>query len=211
MAEATAPQLLSALVRIPLERVVPGPNARGNLGDVAELAMSIKALGMQKPLLVCDLGDGQYQILDGHRRYAAARMLRLPHVDAVLRRDAGEAMRIQRQLAMHAQAKEFDPIAEARALRTLMFEYNLSREVLARTVGKSPSWVRDRIALLQLDVAEQESVRQGRMSIASAQATVNMRRAQRDGRQPGRQVGQEPAQPQPRQHCKTCRCREVSR
>lgn len=204
--------MLPALMRIPIDLVEPGPNARGDVGDVTELAMSIRALGMQKPLLVSDIGEGRYRLLDGHRRYAAARQLGLPHVDAVLRRDAGGAMRIQQQLAMHAQAQPFDPIAEARALSTLMFNYNLSREEIAHNIGKSPNWVRDRIALLQLDDDEQQSVRQGSMSITSAQAAVAMRRAHRDGRQPGQRFGQVPSQAQPKAHCRTCTCRrEVGR
>lgn len=170
------PQLLSALVRIPLDRVVPGSNARGDVGDVNELAMSIKALGMRQPMLVSDIGDGRYRVLDGHRRLAAAKLLGLAHVDAVLRRDAGGAVRIQQQLAMHAQARAFDPIAEAEALSTLMFEHKLPREEIARAIGKSPGWVRDRLGLLQLKEDEQESVRQGRMSIADARATVVNRR-----------------------------------
>lgn len=201
---------LSALVRIPIGQVEAGPNARGDVGDVSELAMSIQALGMQKPLLVCALGDGRYRILDGHRRFTAARLLGLPHIDAVLRRDAGGAVRIQRQLAMHTHAKAFDPIAEAKALEVLMFEHGLSREDIARTVGRSPAWVRDRIGLLQLDDDEQQAVRSGATSIAQAKATLGLRRAYREGRvaKPSWPV-KAPVPADPGRHCSTCSC-EVS-
>lgn len=207
--------MLSALLRIPLEQVEGGPNARGDVGDVTELAMSIRALGMQKPLLVCDLGEGRYQVLDGHRRLEAARALGLAHVDAVLRRDAGPALRIQQQLALHAQGKAFDPIAEARALSSLMFDHGMTREDIARVVGKSPGWVRDRIALLQLEGDEQESVRKGTTTVGTALTTIAVRRAFREGRagwaarsEKAAVTATPPARPEP--HCLTCKCQEVA-
>lgn len=207
MITTSAPTMLNALIRIPIDQVEAGPNARGDVGDVGELALSIKQIGMQKPLLVYSLGDGRYRVLDGHRRLAAARVLGLQHVDAVLRRDGGAKVRIQQQLAMHAQAKAFDPIAEARALSALMFDHNLSREEIARAVGKSAGWVRDRIGLLQLDPDEQESVSKGSTTVSTALATVSMRRAHREGRaaKPGWLVNETVAS-QPKRHCRTCSC-----
>lgn len=200
-------QILSALARIPIGLVRPGVNARGDVGDVGELAQSIRALGMQKPLLVCDTGHGTYEVLDGHRRLAAAQLLRLTHVDALLRRDLGAAVRLQRQLAMHAQAKSFDPIAEATALSALMFDHGMSREDIARSVGKSPSWVRDRIALLQLEPEERQAVACGSMSVSTAASLVGYRRAQREGRIPRPPVHQDGGRRgESREHCPTCQC-----
>src|SRR5690349_11534996 len=39
------------------------------------LLESMRRFGLLSPLLVMEMGDGTYQILDGHRRYAAAREL----------------------------------------------------------------------------------------------------------------------------------------
>jgi ParB family chromosome partitioning protein len=197
-------QLLNALVRIPLELLDPGPNVRTNLTGIDELATSIRRLGMQKPLLVSKVGD-RYRILDGHRRYAAARRLRLDHVDAVLRREAPDVVRIQQQLAIQAQTEGFDPIAESIALNNLMWEHKLSREEIAAAVGRSPAWVRDRISLVHLAEDEKRQVAAGRMSVASALGVLRERRAARDGtggatRNP---TGSTVAV---RAHCKTCCC-----
>jgi len=183
-------QILTALVRIPLHQLHPGPNARGHLGDVTDLALSIHAIGLQKPLLVTQLDTGGYQVLDGHRRLAAAVQLGLPHVDAVLRRDHGPAARLQQQLAIHTTASSFDPIAEALAVHALMWQHDMDRADIARAVGRSPAWVRDRILLLQLDPAEQAQVRAGAMSLAAALSTARWRLDQRAGRP-------EPAPPPP--------------
>lgn len=188
-----------ALLRIPTDHVHPGPNARGQVGDVSELAVSISALGQQIPLIVEQLGPDRYRVIDGHRRLSAIKLAGLATVDAVLRRTPGDAERIVRQLAMHAQARSFDPIAEAKALHHLMWDMNMGREQIARLIGKSPAWVRDRIGLLQLDDTEQAAVARGGMTLNEAVSTVRDRRQKRDG---------VPAatEPKPRRHCASCTC-----
>lgn len=143
------------LLTVPTKQVHPSLNARGHLGEVDELALSLKVLGLQKPLIVFPRPGGGYDLLDGHRRHAAALKAGLPTVEVVVRADPGEAGRLQAQLAMETHSKAFDPMAEARALHTLMFTHGLSREQISRTVGRTPAWVRDRIALVHLKPAEQ--------------------------------------------------------
>lgn len=202
---------INALLRIPIEQLRPGRNARGEVGDVTELALSIKTLGMQKPLLVIDAGDA-FQVIDGHRRLAAARRLEHTHVDAVVRRDPGERL-LQLQLAMSAQSKTFDPIAEAKALHHLMFEQKLTREQIAAAVGKSPGWVRDRIALLRLKGDEQAAVATGQLSVAEATVRIRSRAGALDSPRPtpappqsSPRARRSPVQPTPLPHCSTCRC-----
>ncbi|MGX4657068.1 ParB/RepB/Spo0J family partition protein [Micromonospora sp. SCSIO 07396] len=189
-----------ALLRIPTRHVHPGPNARGEVGNVSELAVSISAIGQQVPLIVERIGPDRYQVIDGHRRLSAAKLADLPTVDAVLRRNPGPAERVIRQLAMHAQARSFDPIAEAQALHHLMWDLNLGREQIARLIGKSPAWVRDRIGLLQLTEQEQAAVARGGMPLGEAQAVVRQRRQDRDGA-PAPTV-----RARTRRHCSTCTC-----
>jgi ParB family chromosome partitioning protein len=203
--------LNGALLRIPIDHVQPGPNARGNLGELGDLAKSIQALGLQKPLIVCELAADQYQILDGHRRHTAARMIGLTHVDAVLRRDHGPAARIQQQLAMHTHARAFDPIAEAKALHTLMFEHNMTREQIARAVGRSPIWVRNRVLLVHLNEEEQERVANGETSIDTALGILAARRAGYTTPRERRKATKAATAAAVRtgKHCTTCRCHVV--
>jgi ParB/RepB/Spo0J family partition protein len=197
-----------ALLRIPTDQIMPGLNARGDLGDLRDLATSLRNLGQQKPLIVVRLADGRYQILDGHRRHAAAQLAGVPHLDAVLRTDRGAAFRLQQQLALHTHARQFDPIAEARALHTLMFEHNLTRDQIAATIGRPGMWVRNRIALIHLTPDEQDRVVQGELSIGEALRILASRRAgYANPRQ--RKVATKAANTaavQAGKHCVTCRC-----
>jgi ParB family chromosome partitioning protein len=207
-ARTEAVVLNGALLRIPTNQVVPGPNARGDLGDLRDLAASMRSLGQQKPLIVSMLSDGRYQLLDGHRRHAAAQIAGLPTVDAVLRRESRPAARLQQQLAMHTHARPFDPIAEAKALHTLMFEHNMSREQIARTIGRSALWVRNRIALVHLTSEEQDRVASGETSLITALTILAARRAGYANPRQRRAATEAAVAEATRnnRHCTTCRC-----
>lgn len=173
---------MSAVLWLRLDELHPGANARGELGDVDGLAMSIAAVGQIQPLLVEENGAGGYTIYDGHRRYAALVKLRAPKVKVVVQQPVDGVDRAVRQVAMHATAEGFDAIAESDAIHALFWEKNLPQEQIARMVGHSPAWVRDRLALRVLTDTEKRHVRTGRMSLADALATVRQRRAERDGK-----------------------------
>jgi len=212
MNSATA---VSTVLRIPLDLIEPGPNARGPVGDVDELAASLRAVGQELPVIVEQLPEGRFRLIDGHRRHAAANQAGVRHLDAVVRRPPGDAERILRQLAISTHTKAFDPMAEAAALHRLMFHERMTREEIARLVGRSPGWVRDRIALVHLTPTEQSEVRTGRLSVAEATLRLKGRREARDGVEgrpaaapasAKRDPGPAPAAQPSVRHCATCTC-----
>jgi len=178
----SAPPSAGAILWLPLADVHPGLNARGELGDVDGLAMSIQAVGQIQPVLVEEDPAGGYLLYDGHRRYAALMKLRAPRIKAVVQAPLKGTDRTIRQVAMHALGEHFDPIAECEAIYALYWERNLALEQIARMVGHSPAWVRDRLSLRNLTPGEQQRVRAGRMSMHEALAVVRQRRLDRDGK-----------------------------
>lgn len=68
---------------IPLDRLVPNRKNR-HIGDVSELrdSMATPGIGQLHPILVVDMGDGFYRIIAGHRRVAAAKLLRWESIGA---------------------------------------------------------------------------------------------------------------------------------
>ena len=60
---------------ISIDKLIPHPqNPRKELGDLTELADSIKANGVYQNLTVVEDGDDTYKIIIGHRRHAAAKI-----------------------------------------------------------------------------------------------------------------------------------------
>lgn len=173
-----------AFRRIPIHLIDPGPNHRGDLGDTTDLARSLRAVGQLQPITVESTADGRYRLIDGHRRHNAAPAAGLPHLDAVVRQPPGDDERALKQLAIQGNARRFNPMAEARALHSLMFDRNMNRDQIAAAVGRSPLWVRDRVSLVHLEPGEQRQVTAGQMSVAEALLRLKNRRELREGRPP---------------------------
>lgn len=173
----------SSLMRIPIGWVEPGPNVRGeDVGDVTDLAVSLKETGQKVPIIVCQLAEHRFQVIEGHRRRKAILLAGRSHVDAVLRQRPNVRDRLLAQLTMHTHAKPFDPVAEARAVHELYWKHALTREEIARRLGRTPGWVRDRLALLNLTDEEQAAVGNRNLPLREAMGMVRLRRADRAGK-----------------------------
>jgi ParB/RepB/Spo0J family partition protein len=187
--------VIPALLRLPTGWIEPGPNVRaGDFGDLGELAASLEYQGQELPVVVEQLGDRRYRLIDGERRWRAACRDGISHLDAVLRRGPSDRDRILRQLRIQSHTRPFNAVAEARALHRLRFTYGLSREEIAALAGHPVGWVRDRLALLSLTPAEQAAVERRELPVTTALLLARARRVARDAggdtsdREPRRQA-----------------------
>lgn len=71
------------ITSIPLDRLIPSKKNR-SIGDVTALRDSLEQLGQLAPVLVIAQDSGSYRIIAGHRRTAAARMLRWASIGAII-------------------------------------------------------------------------------------------------------------------------------
>lgn len=60
-----------ATIYVPYEKIIPNEKNGMSLKDIDELAQLIELAGLQQPLVVKELEDGNYKILTGGRRYLA--------------------------------------------------------------------------------------------------------------------------------------------
>lgn len=62
------------IVMLPVDRLHPHPdNPRKSLGELSELAESIRKNGIMQNLTVVPKGESDYTVIIGHRRLAAAK------------------------------------------------------------------------------------------------------------------------------------------
>ena len=140
------------LRELPVETIKPNPSqprTRIEPEALAGLASSIEANGVIQPLLVHPLADGSYELIAGERRWRAAREAGLAKVPAIVR-DQERAERLQIALIENMVREDLNPVDEARACAALVDELGLSREELARRVGRSRPAVSNLIRLLDL-------------------------------------------------------------
>jgi ParB family chromosome partitioning protein len=140
------------LLELPVELIKPNPDQpRSNFDPeaLAALAASIEASGIVQPLLLRPLPDGSYELIAGERRWRAAQQAGLEKVPAVVR-DQAQAERLQAALIENMVREDLNPVEEARACAALVDELGLTKEELARRVGRSRPAISNLIRLLEL-------------------------------------------------------------
>ena len=139
------------IVDIPATQLKPNPaNPRKSVGDVTELAASIKAQGLQQQLLVTPAGndkDGKplYRIVIGHRRYQACIKAGLSMIPCTIR-DLTDREEREIMLIENTQRADLTPIEEADGYQGLL-DLGASIDELADKTGRSASFVRRRIKI----------------------------------------------------------------
>jgi ParB family transcriptional regulator, chromosome partitioning protein len=140
------------LRELPVSLIKPNPSQpRTNFNEeaLAALAASIEASGVVQPLLVRPLPDGSYELIAGERRWRAAQQAGLEKVPSVIR-DQAEAERLQAALIENMVREDLNPVEEARACAALVEDLGLTKEELAKRVGRSRPAVSNLIRLLEL-------------------------------------------------------------
>lgn len=122
---------------------------------MAELAESIKAIGIQQPLKARPIPDTgthdqhRYELVFGHRRLRAAIQAGLEYVPVMIEEMSDEDVRIT-QLSENLQREDVNPIEEAEALRELNMAHRVSVEQLVADTGKSKSHIYATMRLVRL-------------------------------------------------------------
>jgi ParB family chromosome partitioning protein len=159
---------------IPLDLV--GPNQRQprrtfDEAALAELAESIRARGLLQPVVVRAVPGGRYELLAGERRLRAARMAQLETIPAMVRA-ADERDQLDIALAENMARVDLNPIEEARACAMLVEDLGLTREELARRVGRSRVAISNLIRLLDLPEEALELIQRGALSEGHGRAIL---------------------------------------
>jgi ParB family chromosome partitioning protein len=146
-------------VEIPIDRIRANPRQPRESMEQAELealAASIREHGILQPILVIETLDG-YQLVAGERRFRAARLAGLDRVPAIVRQLA-DREQLEVALVENLQRADLGAIEAAHAFRSLVDEFGLSHEEIARRVGRARSTIANTLRLLELDPKVQAAV-----------------------------------------------------
>jgi ParB family transcriptional regulator, chromosome partitioning protein len=125
------------------------PRAKFDATALDALAGSIGSVGLLQPLIVRPLDDGRYELVAGERRWRAAQKAGIDRVPAVIR-TSPEDERLQAALIENMVREDLNPVEEARACAALVDDLGISKEELARRVGRSRAAISNLIRLLDL-------------------------------------------------------------
>ena len=164
------------LRQIDLDQLVAGryqPRQRIDENYLAELAQSIRQLGVIEPLVARPMADGRYEILAGHMRWRAAQHAGLRQVP-VLVRDADDRTAAAIALVENLLRRDLNPIEEARALQRLREEFGLTQEQLAELLGLSQSAVSKSLGLLGLEPEIQTLIETGALEAGHGKTLLGL-------------------------------------
>ncbi|MEQ8624102.1 MAG: ParB/RepB/Spo0J family partition protein [Vicingaceae bacterium] len=140
---------------------------------LAELAQSIKELGIIQPITVRKLGYDKYQLISGERRFRASQLAGLTQIPAFVRIANDQSM-LEMALVENIQRAELDAIEVAISYQRLIEECKLTQEELSQRVGKKRSTISNYLRLLKLPAEIQTGIMENRISMGHARALVNI-------------------------------------
>ena len=153
------------LRQLPLEFLQRGkyqPRIDFDEAALQELADSIKAQGVMQPIVVRSIGADRYEIVAGERRWRASQLAALDTIPAIVR-DISDETAIAMALIENIQRENLNPLEEARALKRLQTEFDLSQQEVATAVGKSRPVIANLMRLLCLEREVSEMLEHGRI------------------------------------------------
>lgn len=135
-----------------------------------ELSQSIKEYGLIQPIVVTKK-DGYYSIIAGERRWRASKMAGLKEIPAIIRED-DEKINSEISLIENMQREDLNPYEKALGIRTLIDNYGLSQEEVAKKLGKGRSTVANWVRVLNLEPRVLEMAKNGKLTEGHCKALL---------------------------------------
>jgi ParB family chromosome partitioning protein len=147
------------------------PRTRFDEEAMASLAASIREVGVLQPILVRELGPGDYQLIAGERRWRAARRAGLQTMP-VLVETSSDVHSLEQALVENLHREDLNPLEEAAAYQQLVDTFDYTHEQVAARVGRSRTTVTNTLRLLQLPAGVQRALADGAISAGHARALL---------------------------------------
>lgn len=171
------------VVDVKLDQIVPNryqPRQVFNKDGIQELAQTIDEHGLLQPIVLREYEAAKYEIIAGERRFRAMKLLKWETAPAIIEKMSDhEAASLA--LVENLQRSQLSPVEEAQAYRRLMDLNHLTQATLAKGMGKSQSFVANKLRLLKLIKPVQTAILDHRISERHGRAMLDLdEKQQRD-------------------------------
>ena len=158
---------------LPVEQIRPGANPRRKFTEsaLARLSTSTGRMGTLQNVLVREVGEEEFELIVGERRWRAARRAGRPRVPAMVLgagEEVDEATRLMMAYAENAVRENLTPLEEAMLLAGLISRLGFSLEGAAEHIGMTRELAEARMALLELPEGVREHLAGGKLNLRNA-------------------------------------------
>lgn len=140
---------------------------------LAELAASIKQLGVIQPVIVRPIAHGIYELVAGERRWRASQVAGLQDVPAIVKAFTDQEA-VEISLIENLHRKDLNPMEQARTFQRLIDEFSYTQEQLAQMLGRDRSSIANMLRLLRLPKEIQQAVADGKISEGHAKVLAGV-------------------------------------
>ncbi|MFW2433269.1 ParB/RepB/Spo0J family partition protein [Staphylococcus cohnii] len=158
------------------ERIVPNryqPRQVFEPNKIKELAESIEEHGLLQPIVVRPIEEDMFEIIAGERRFRALQSLNKTYADVIIR-DLGDEETAVVALIENIQRENLSVVEEAEAYKKLLELGDTTQSELAKSVGKSQSFIANKLRLLKLAPKVIERLREGKVTERHARAMLSL-------------------------------------
>ena len=149
------------------------PRKQFSVEALQELVDSIKIHGVIQPITVRKIGNDQFQLISGERRFRACALAGLSAVPAYVKIANDQSM-LEMALIENIQRENLDPIEVAISYERLINECELTQEEMADRVGKSRTSVTNFLRLLKLPDEIKKGLQERKLSMGHARALLGI-------------------------------------
>lgn len=141
--------------------------------SLEDLINSIREHGIVQPLVVTPTAGGRFRLIAGERRLRAAKILGLETVPVIVRK-ASDQEQLELALVENVQRKDLNPIERALGYKSLVDEFNLTQEEIAKKVGQSRPAVANTLRLLTLPEEIKQALREAKLTEGHGKAILSV-------------------------------------
>jgi ParB family transcriptional regulator, chromosome partitioning protein len=159
---------------VPIGSITPNPRQPRQEFDedtIAELAESIREVGLLQPVVVRPVMPGHYELIVGERRWRAAQLADLERIPAIVR-ETPETDLLRDALIENLHREQLNPLEEAAAYQQLLDDFGATHDQLAKRIGRSRPHITNTLRLLNLPNAVQKRIAAGVLSAGHARALL---------------------------------------
>lgn len=166
----------SSINEVEISKIQPNPDQPRSMFDeeaMAELAASIKALGLVQPITLREIGSDAYQIISGERRFRASQMAGLTSIPAYIKKASDENV-MEMALIENIQREDLNSIEIALAFQTLIDTYRLTQEKLSERIGKKRATIANYLRILKLPAEIQMGLKDKKIDMGHAKSLLSL-------------------------------------